>query len=141
MVIAMSGMLRLGGDIFNIEKAFEGMGSCNSFVAKRVKGEEVSKGGSCGSAILNEIKAFLKEKQQYKNNKPKANDTVKENKLDNILNKKVDKTSQQEETDFLKENGEIAFVMKYNKCPNCGETLQHSGGCISCQSCGFSKCE
>ena len=60
----MSGMLRLGGDIFNIEKAFEGMGSCNSFVAKRVKGEEVSKGGSCGSAILNEIKAFLKEKQQ-----------------------------------------------------------------------------
>ena len=141
MVIAMSGMLRLGGDIFNIEKAFEGMGSCNSFVAKRVKGEEVSKGGSCGSAILNEIKAFLKEKQQYNSNKPKVNNIKKENKLDNILNKKVDKTSQQEETDFLKENGEIAFVMKYNKCPNCGEKLQHSGGCISCQSCGFSKCE
>ena len=27
------------------------------------------------------------------------------------------------------------------KCPECGEPLVHSGGCISCPSCGYSKCE
>jgi ribonucleoside-diphosphate reductase alpha chain len=64
MVIAMSGMLRLGGNIFNIEKAFEGIGGCNSFISKRAKGEKLSFGSSCGTAILNELKRFLKEKGQ-----------------------------------------------------------------------------
>jgi ribonucleoside-diphosphate reductase alpha chain len=59
MVIAMSGMLRLGGNIFNIEKAFDGVGVCPSFISQRVKGEKVSSGSSCGIAILTEIKKFL----------------------------------------------------------------------------------
>jgi len=25
-------------------------------------------------------------------------------------------------------------------CPDCGKTLFHMEGCVSCQSCGFSKC-
>jgi len=62
-IIAMAGMLRLGGNIFNIEKAFNGTGGCNSFLLKRAKGEALSKGSSCGTAVLFEIKAFLKEKE------------------------------------------------------------------------------
>lgn len=27
------------------------------------------------------------------------------------------------------------------KCPECGADLVHSGGCISCPSCGYSRCE
>lgn len=27
-----------------------------------------------------------------------------------------------------------------NKCPECGESLINTGGCISCQNCGYSKC-
>ena len=27
-----------------------------------------------------------------------------------------------------------------NKCPECGETIVNTGGCISCPSCGWSKC-
>ena len=27
-----------------------------------------------------------------------------------------------------------------NKCPECGEPLLNTGGCIQCQSCGYSKC-
>lgn len=26
------------------------------------------------------------------------------------------------------------------KCPRCGEKISHSGGCIECKSCGYSKC-
>ena len=32
-------------------------------------------------------------------------------------------------------------VTMEGKCPECGESLVHSGGCISCPSCGYSKCE
>lgn len=31
-------------------------------------------------------------------------------------------------------------VSSTNKCPECGEQLIHSAGCVSCNSCGFSKC-
>jgi ribonucleoside-diphosphate reductase alpha chain len=26
------------------------------------------------------------------------------------------------------------------KCPECGETLTHEGGCDICKNCGYSKC-
>jgi len=26
------------------------------------------------------------------------------------------------------------------RCPECGEVLEHEGGCVSCRSCGWSKC-
>lgn len=112
-VIAMSGMLRLGGNIFNIEKAFEGLGACNSFVSQRAKNKELSKGTSCATAILNEIKAFLKEKE-----------------VDvNLLIKTKKEENQQPKLDNLS-----------SKCPECGEPLVFEGGCNSCKNCGYSKC-
>ena len=27
-----------------------------------------------------------------------------------------------------------------DKCPECGETLTHEGGCDNCKNCGYSKC-
>lgn len=30
--------------------------------------------------------------------------------------------------------------MIYNKCPECGERLLHEGGCVTCTTCGYSKC-
>lgn len=113
-VIAMSGMLRLGGNIFNIEKAFEGLGACNSFVSQRAKGKELSKGTSCATAILNEIKAFLKEKEVNVNLPTEVKkEENQQPKLDNLS----------------------------SKCPECGEPLTFEGGCIICHSCGYSKCE
>lgn len=32
-------------------------------------------------------------------------------------------------------------VEKEGKCPDCGAELTHSGGCIHCDSCGYSRCE
>lgn len=28
-----------------------------------------------------------------------------------------------------------------NKCPECGSELKHEGGCVSCNNCGYSKCQ
>jgi|GEM_PF-318148 len=132
-VIAMSGMLRLGGKLENIERAFEGVGGCNSFVGQRAKGVKLSKGSSCGTVILNEIKSFHSEMN------------TKEIKEIIIPKKQVmpqDIDIKTEELNYLKENGEIAFAKHYNKCPVCGEHLENTGGCMICQKgCGWSKCE
>lgn len=34
--------------------------------------------------------------------------------------------------------GQKSCQMKF--CPECGEKLEHEGGCVSCRSCGYSKC-
>jgi ribonucleoside-diphosphate reductase alpha chain len=31
-------------------------------------------------------------------------------------------------------------LLKQNLCPECGQPLNHESGCISCMSCGYSKC-
>lgn len=75
--ISMSGILRLGGTLDNIEKALEGVNTCPSFASSRAKGNMLDKGNHCGIAILNAIKDFLKEKQgekieEYKESEPKC---------------------------------------------------------------------
>lgn len=127
----MSGMLRLGGNILNIEKAFQGIGGCNSFVYQRTKGSKLSNGGSCGSAILNEIKVFLKEMQ----NQPSIDNNI----IENNKKEEIPKFSL-EELEYKEENGDVEFAKHFNKCPLCGSSILHSGGCISCE-CGWSKCD
>ena len=114
-VIAMSGMLRLGGTLDTIEKAYRGLGACPSFTRARERGEKLSKGKSCPSAILNVILETEKELQ----GQPKRI-TVEMNKdnicIDNINNLSI-------------------------KCPECGEPLQMTGGCNVCTGCGYTKCD
>ncbi|MCC0698493.1 hypothetical protein KGF42_03340 [Clostridioides sp. ZZV15-6383] len=77
--IAMSGMLRLGGTLDNIEKALRGVNTCPSFATSRAKGNVLDRGNHCGITILNAVKDFLKEKQgekieESKEFKPKCPD-------------------------------------------------------------------
>ena len=109
----MSGMMRLGGTIFNIDKAFEGVGGCNSFTMSRAKGNQLSKGNNCGNAILFEIKKFLNE---IENSEPTI---VKQT------------ASPKKANSHSKES---------NKCPECGEPIDHEGGCTICRACGYSHC-
>lgn len=135
-VIAMSGMLRLGGNIFNIEKAFEGLGACNSFVSARGKGRQLSKGSSCATAILNEIKAFLAEKNNEKKNMTNYTDESVETKLEekNTLNQCKDKN------DCINDDNKKEIDARM-VCPECGETLRLEGNCFFCAACGYTKCE
>ena len=147
----MSGMLRLGGNIQNIKCAFRGMGQCPSFVKARTNGKHVSKGSSCPTAILNvllevqgqlenECLPELQELGYYGN---KVVENKKEDKfmpidLNNIKEKEM---FTEEEKKFIKEYGESSFAQAFNKCPQCGEKIEHVGGCIQCMNCSYSKCE
>lgn len=119
LAISMSAVLRLGGTLDNLEKAFRGIDPCNSFVSARAKGKELSKGTYCGNAILNCVKDFLNE-----------------------INKlQVKKEIKEIEKPILKEN-ELTGQELLDKglCPECHEPLIMTGGCKTCKHCGFSKC-
>lgn len=127
-VITMSGMLRLGGNIFNIEKALEGLGPCNSFVGQRAKGNKLSKGSSCATAILNEIKKFLEEIDGQQVTPPNPIQKEEVEKIISNVN--------------ISEKNTQANVSTYDmdRCPECGEPLQHIGGCVQCSQCSWSRC-
>ena len=135
IVILMSGMLRYGGSLKSIQKAIEGVGVCNSFINARNKQMKLSKGSSCPSAILNTILDFENEmKGECKNNLNLLEQMNKKNKKDEELN------FTDEESNFLKEYGEVSFAQKYNKCPICGNKIEHIGGCVQCNNCSWTKC-
>ena len=114
-VIAMSGMLRLGGTLDTIEKAYRGLGACPSFTRARERGEKLSKGKSCPSAILNAILDFERE--------------MKGTKIKLTFDDKEIKPIPKED------------VSTGNRCPECGEPLQMTGGCNVCPGCGYTKCD
>lgn len=129
VAVALSAIYRLGGSTKNIEKAFSGLGGCNSFLQGRLTGKELSKGSSCATAILNILKDFEKEL----NLKPVTSQIIKD------ISKEDVKFSN-EEIKYRDEYGYTAFAKRFNKCPICGEELQHTGGCLQC-TCGYNKCE
>lgn len=128
LVISMSAIYRLGGNFENIEKAFEGCGSCSSFVQARAKGEKVSKGMSCPTAILHELKQF--------------EENLNDLNISNIEQaKETRKIFTVKEMDFLKTYGETSFVEKFMKCPTCSSAISIISGCKTCTNCGYSKCD
>ena len=117
-VIAMSGMLRLGGTLKTIVQAYKGLGVCNSFTRARMNGKKISKGKSCPSAILNVV---LETEQQLLN-------THKEFTPINL--------SKENKNDVHKQE-----LLDKGICPECKEPLTASGGCYQCSNCGYSKCD
>ena len=113
IAIAMSALLRVGGNLGQLEKAFSGITPCPSFVSNRAKGIKLSTGNYCGMAIINEVKTFLKE--------------INGQELPKIKNEEVI-IKEEEKTEGL-------------ECPECHQkTLTMTGGCSVCTNCGHSKC-
>lgn len=159
-VIAMSAMLRVGGNLQSLKKAYSGLGGCPSFASAKAKGKALSKGSACPLAILNtllQVQADLEnecleelEMMGYYNNIKvdkgeqldlvnKQCDTCQSCEFEHKLSKHELFT--EEELKFMDENGEVAFAQRFGKCPSCGEKLEHSGGCITCTfGCGWTKC-
>ena len=120
IAILMSSMLRIGGNLDQIEKSFSGVSACPSFTRQRGMGEHLSAGSYCGIAILKEIKAVIKElgfdkEMETEEIKPQAPKKKREDAV------KVENTQDD------------------SHCPECGKKLIFTGGCRQCE-CGWSKC-
>lgn len=153
LAISMSAILRLGGNVNNIKCAFRGLGGCPSYTTARAKGKKVSKGVSCPTAILN---VLLEVQQQLENETllelqelgyyDNKNNIEEEKVIEGAkfsftpidLNNRPKFTN--EELKFIEEYGESAYSQRYGKCPICNDKIDHVGGCVQCNSCGWSKC-
>ena len=141
LVIAMSGMYRLGGELENIERAFTGCGSCPSFVKTRMSGEKISAGMSCPTAILNMLKEFEREVCKKKGVTPSKKMPIDLEFKAPVKVKNKEEIFSTKEKEFLKKYGETSFVEKFMKCPLCAKEISIVGGCKTCSSCGYSKCD
>lgn len=111
IAIEASAIFRLGGSLYNIEKAFKKLETCPAFTNARKAGKRLSRGNSCADCILKALQKFEAEKK--KESIELVNDS---------------------------EEGTPASIESKNTCPDCGADLIATGGCVNCISCGYSKC-
>jgi len=107
---------RLGGDIYTIIDQLNSCGVCPSYAVRTATKHDTSKGSCCPVAIGNALLDMYKE---VKNDLGLDELVIKEE----IVSKKS-----KQETKII------------NPCPQCGEELTFEGGCNTCKSCGWSKC-
>lgn len=103
---------RAGVSVVDIVDQLMSAGTCPSYYVRKKTKKDTSKGSSCPVAVGYAIKE-LWEEFQGKELKPK--DT--------------------EEEKIQEENNEKP------RCPQCGAPIVFEGGCNTCRSCGWSKCE
>jgi ribonucleoside-diphosphate reductase alpha chain len=124
--------LRGGVPIETIVDQLNSVIACPSYATRTALRHDTSKGKCCPDAVG---KALLEmQKDMY-------NEVGYEEVINIDTNKTSNKKLTKEELKFIKSNGQIVFSQKFNKCPICGDKLRQEGGCIICNSCGWSKCD
>lgn len=110
-LISLAG--KKGATVEEIVDQLKSVVACPSFVSKKCTQTDISDGRSCAEAVGREL---LKLHEQFKIN---------------YLN--------QPEITQLKIDNEVKIEIA--KCPECGAELSHTGGCINCYNCGWTKCD
>lgn len=131
----LSACLRGGVPIEYIIEQLNKSGTCPSFTYKRGKGEKLSNGKSCASAIANVLKDILREFDE--DERIEKEEEVEHNNSNSYAGQDISITDKKN----IKSQDISNNKNKMQKCPECGEyTLVFEGGCNSCQNCGYSKC-
>lgn len=110
-LISLAG--KKGATVEEIVDQLKSVVACPSFVSRKTIEAGISDGRSCAEAVGREL---LKLHEQFKIN---------------YLN--------QPEITQLKIDNEVKIEIA--KCPECGAELSHTGGCINCYNCGWTKCD
>ena len=115
-------LCRAGVGVHDIKDQLDSTGACPSYAVRSATKHDTSKGSCCPMAIGNAL-VDMWEEMQRDLNADESNIT---------FDKPIDKAPQ---NDIMETEQE-----KHDVCPECGEPLQHSGGCDFCVACGFSHC-
>ena len=122
--------LRGGITIEDIADQLSSTINCPSFASARAKGLPLSQGSSCANSIGKILIKMDKEFQEMFKMVCKQEDE-----------ELIQENNEEEYRDYIKKHGEIEFMKAYHKCPQCFDDIRAEGGCMSCPSCSFSRCE
>lgn len=120
---AISLCARGGIDVYSIVDQLKSSGTCPSYAVRSATKHDTSKGSSCPVAIGNALLDMYNE-------------------LQNELFDDIEDSYALETIITLKKP--LLINVEQNiapECPECGGTLVFEGGCNTCKSCGWSKCD
>ena len=120
---AISLCARGGIDVYSIVDQLKSSGTCPSYAVRSATKHDTSKGSSCPVAIGNALLDMYNELQNEL--------------FDDIEDPYVSETIITLKKPLLI-NVEQSIAPE---CPECGGTLVFEGGCNTCKSCGWSKCD
>lgn len=128
----MSLAIRSGAPLEKVISQLRKAKNCPAWQRAVGAGKKLSKGTSCPSAIANVLETLLKEQENLAAEIADMNVEVTEEVKTKAEKKIVKETEKQQE--------EYDRLVEQNICPDCGGQLTRKEGCISCMSCGWSKC-
>lgn len=120
----LSLLCRAGVDVRTIKDQLDSTGTCPSYATRAATKHDTSKGSCCPMAIGNALVEMWEEMQDD------INDDWEESTKASQLSTQPINSSERNQN----------ITNSYAKCPECGEPLVFEGGCNSCKSCGYSKC-
>ena len=123
LAIVVSKYMKEGLSLQDLLDSLDGSEGCNSFTARRAKGDKLSQGKNCGTAMINALIDTQKEISGGKYVQKQAPQPIR----------RVENNNTQQ----LKNKPQPSLTMD---CDLCGGTMVSDGGCFVCQ-CGNSHCD
>ena len=120
---AISLCARGGIDVYSIVDQLKSSGTCPSYAVRSATKHDTSKGSSCPVAIGNALLDMYNELQN------ELFDDVEDSYV-------LETITAPKKPSLINVEQSIA-----PECPECGGTLVFEGGCNTCKSCGWSKCD
>ena len=127
----MSLAIRSGTPIEKVISQLRKAKNCPAWQRAVGRGDKLSKGSSCPTAIALILEKLMKERDELQRELEEN-----ESDADNISEVTLNRPKFSENESELSYDDKIAA----NICPDCGKPLTRKEGCISCMSCGWSKC-
>lgn len=128
-MVGLSRMISLacrgGIKIEDIADQLQSTGACPSYASRTATKHDTSKGACCPMAVGNALMEMWKEMKER---------IEKGNSIISLANSNSQIPSSESRPSFNPEADNGA------KCPECGSELIQEGGCVTCKSCGWSRC-
>lgn len=128
---------RAGVPSYKIIDQLKSAGTCPSYAVRRATTNDVSTGSSCPCAVgyaLEELGKIVPENDDI----CKDNEPINENIEISSLGSKLMKPVKEAKEKLWSKLGPTIF----EECPKCGEhAVFRTNGCITCSSCGYTKCD